>query len=336
MKTKSERGISTAAAVVITAIVVGVIVGGGAWVLKPAVYKEKPGKGIRIDYINQASGKDPVFAAVTQGFRDFCDPMGIKLVTRHAEGEVAKMPGWIDSAVAAGTDGIVVTGFVPATLDPPIKRAVDAGVPVIVNIVDTAGTSRSAFIGVGDLVGLGKMKAKPLNPYLENGSWVLAPMEQLTVRPLTYVEAAENYWRNNMGIEVNIKNLETTNDISTAEDRVTSELTANPGKYDAILANGGISTAASNLAEKNAGIEPGEIPITGLDFLDPTVGGIREGRTVGVICWQPYTSGYLPAAVLYQKIKWNLAMPKQIDTGIKLVDKSNLEGFLEYVDINRW
>jgi len=335
------------------AAVAGLAVGGAlGWLAKPAekavttetITKtvtaekpvEKPGKGIRFDYIAQPSGADPVFAAWMQGAKDIADPLGVDVVFRFAEGDTTKLGPWIEEAVSAGTDAIVLVAFDPGTVADPIARAVEKGVPVCMSIIDLPTTKRTHFVGVGDLVKLGKMKAEPLDPYLKEGCYVLACHEELSPRSLTYKQAALDHWEKDLGIHVNIVDLEVTNDLTTAESRITAELTAHPDKYVAILAMGGISTAASNLAEKNAGIPPGKIPITGLDFLDPTIEGIRKGYTIGVICWQPWSSGYLPIANLYPEIKWGLKGAEFIVTGIKLVTKDNLEGFLAHVAEHRW
>lgn len=332
-----ERGIGVTVAVIITAIVVGIVVGVGTWALVPSkVAKvEKPGEGLRFDFINQASGEDPVFAAVKQGIKDFCEPMGIKFVSRSAEGDVSKVPRWIDDAVAAGSDGIILSAWIPELIEDSVVNAINSGVPVVSTIIDPGG-SRTAFVGVGDLHALGEMKAEPLDPYLSEGSKVLAVHEEISMRSLAYKDAAIEHWENDVGIHVEVTDLEATNDIATIESRVLAELTAHPGEYDAILAMGGVTTAGSVLAEKDAGLEPGELPITGLDFLAPTIDGIREGYVIGVVSWQPYESGYIPAAILYPLVKWELEPPSEIWTGIKWIDKTNLDEQLHYIDVDRW
>jgi len=323
--------------IIVPLLIIGLLIGAGINSLAAPEGK----KVITFYYIAQPSGADPVFAAWRQGALDAAKAMStlgvpVKVVFRFAEGDTSKLSPWIDEAVAAGADAIVLVAFDPGTVADAIARAVDSGVPVCMSIIDLPTTKRTNFVGVGDLWKLGRMKAEPLDPYLYDGCYVLACHEEISPRSLTYKKAALEHWEKDLGIHVNIVDLEVTNDLSTAESRIVAELSAHPHKYVAILAMGGISTAAANLAEKDLGLKPGELPITGLDFLDPTIEGIKEGYTLGVISWQPWQSGYLPIVLLYPQIRWGITAPTYVATGFTLVTKKNLDIFIKHVKEHRW
>src|SRR6185369_10950752 len=100
-------------------------------VSQPAV--AKPAAETRIVFVTHGQASDVYWSVVKAGLADGAKAMGSKVEYFAPETwDVVKMQQMIDAAVASKPDGLVVSIPDSKALDPSVKKAVDAGIPVIV------------------------------------------------------------------------------------------------------------------------------------------------------------------------------------------------------------
>jgi len=90
----------------------------------------------------------------------------------------------------------------------------------------------------------------------------------------------------------------------------------------------GTFTASAEAILKKIGKKPGEIIVVGFDLSQGTVKGIEDGYVSLVHDQQPYLQGYLPILQVCLVKKYGFA-GLYIDTGVGLIDKSNVEAVAE-------
>lgn len=84
--------------------------------------------------------------AVTRGdsIGAYVERMGSNLAVDYSKEELMEI------AIASGVDGIILEGDESEVQQEMIKKAVDAGIPVITALNDNYGSDRNAFVGISD------------------------------------------------------------------------------------------------------------------------------------------------------------------------------------------
>ncbi len=98
-----------------------------------------------------------------------------------------------------------------------------------------------------------------------------------------------------------------------------------------LITDHGGATAAAPKILAEIGKEPGEIIVTGFDLSAKTVEGIRSGYIGLISDQQPFLQGYLPILQACMSKKYGFA-GLYIDTGVGLVDSSNVELLAELAE----
>lgn len=87
---------------------------------------------IRIVVVTHGTAADPFWSVVKNGVDQAAQDMGVKVEYRAPQTfNMVEMGQLIDAAVASQPDGLVVSIADPAALEPSIRSAGDAGIPVI-------------------------------------------------------------------------------------------------------------------------------------------------------------------------------------------------------------
>ena len=118
-----------------------------------AAAQEKKASDVRIVFVTHGQATDTYWSAVKNGMLDGQKIMGSK-VEYYAPDvwDVVKMAKLIDTAIASKPDGLVVTIVDMQAIGSRVKKAVDAGIPVIV--IDT-GEEETPKVGAKFYVGPG-------------------------------------------------------------------------------------------------------------------------------------------------------------------------------------
>jgi len=247
-----------------------------------------------------------------------------------------KMVTQLRETIAAKPDGISMQGH-PGddALLPLVKEAQDAGIAITIANVpnpEVQETYKTGYVGsvlydFGYRLGQGAVERFGLGSgdvAVVTGWW---SQPAIVIRDEACADALEE-----AGIEVVKLELQTgmQSDPSLLTPQLTSAIQSNPG-VKVVHYSGGQVFGQSPEYMKAINKEPGEIKSIGFDLSPQIIAGFESGYISLAIDQQPYMQGYYPILNLCMNIKYGFEFPF-IDTGIGLIDETNYEEFIEYVE----
>src|SRR3954451_17218493 len=248
---------------------------------------------IRIDVITHAAPGDSFWDVVKAGATQAGQDENVDL-HYNSDPDVGKQATLIDNAVAAGTDGLVVSMANPDGLEKSIKAAVSAGVPVI-----TINSGLDQWQQFGAITHVGQsetLAGKAAGEQLNNAG---------VKNALCVIQEAGN-----VGLEQRcagaastfsgkLTNLQVDNtDLSGSEATIESKIQADPS-IDGILTLGGDMSGQAVKAVANSGAK---ITVGTFDVNADVVKNIVSGKLAFAIDQQPYVQGYLGVTGIYLKV----------------------------------
>ena len=277
---------------------------------------------------------NPFWKKVVAGATETAKIYGCNVDIQYAEDDQERQNNIIETAIANKVDGIGIIINIDDAYDATVKKARDAGIPVICyNIDDTkgaAGNARMAFIGQ-DFVTAGYLITKRLiDTYgIKKGDHVLCPVEHPGA-----VYAAKRY----EGVKKALDEVGATSEVLDSGaisledtlDKITQYLLGHP-KTAAVLAMGGMPMEMAPQAIEAAGLK---IPSAGFDLTKKILTNVLEGKSLATVDQQPYYQGAFTIMQLVNYKKYGL-LPCDINTGGGIVDKSNAQQVLELADTVR-
>ncbi|MEN3185792.1 MAG: sugar ABC transporter substrate-binding protein [Atribacterota bacterium] len=285
----------------------------------------------RFTFISHAGEENPFWAAVYRGAQDAAKLLNVDFmfVRPKEEGDLPAQLAQFEAALAQKPDGIIATIPHPEMFDAVIKKALEAGIPVICSNTDdpegAQGNARLSYVGQ-DLVQAGYFLAKKVTEGLPTGEKYhflisvggpgLVWAEQRAKGITQYLdEVGYTYER-----------LDTTMKMDVAQSRIQAYLQANPKTKGVIAVEYNHASAAK--AAKNLGYKPGELAIGGFDLVPEVLAEIKSGYIKLTIDQQPYLQGFLPVVQLYLMKEYGLSA-WDVNTGNAVVDASNVDLVLE-------
>ena len=284
------------------------------------------------DDVNLTQGQDVTIAMVThgdggsfwavakKGAEDGAKQMGVTLKYSESNNDPQKQAQLIDSAVTEGVDGLVVSAPNPDALVDSLKKASDAGIPII-----TMNSGADDFQRLGAYTHVGQTEeiagegagAK----FKEAGAKKLICVihEQANIGLNQRCDGAKT----GFGGEVENVQVKGTEDIQTTLTELQSKLQSDKS-VDAVLAlNPDIAVAARD-AIKGAG---SSAKLGTFDLSGDVVKAIQDGEIEFAIDQQQYLQGYLPVVFLtLNKSNANtVGGGKPVLTGPGFVTKENAE-----------
>ena len=243
-----------------------------------------------------------------------------------------------DKAVSRKPTGILVSAADAKLLTESIDKAIAAGIPVITIDSDAPGSKRLFFIGTNNYqAGLngGERLASELKGKGNVVVFTMPAQANLAERLRGYRAALDNHPQIKITRVVDI-----AGDPRVVFDTTTEILGKERDKVDAFVcleAQGGKEVATVLSSNKVAGKV-----ILAMDTDPDTLEWIRKGVIAATISQKPYTMTYFGVRVLdefYHNKLHDLGgdfahdsfapVPSFVDTGSALVDKSNVETFLQ-------
>jgi simple sugar transport system substrate-binding protein len=278
---------------------------------------------IRIDVITHGAPGDSFWDVVKAGAEQAGKDEGVDL-HYQSDPDVGKQATLIDNAVAAGTDGLVVSMANPDGLEKSIKAAVAAGVPVItINSGLEEWQQFGAITHVGQSETLaGKAAGEQLN-------------DAGVTNALCVIQEAGN-----VGLEQRcagakstftgtLTNLQVDNtDLSGSEATIESKITADPS-IDGILSLGGDMSGQAVKAVDNTGAK---ITVGTFDVNADVVQNIIDGKILFAIDQQPYVQGYLGVTGIYLKVLNgnDIGGGQPVYSGPAIITKDNAASVLKF------
>jgi len=233
----------------------------------------------------------------------------------------------IEDLISKKVDGIAISVNEPKSVERIIKKAIDSGIKVLTFDSDSANSGRSMYIGTSNKSAgatMGESMAKALGGKGE-------------VAIVTGQLGAANLNERIDGIK---QALAKYPDIKIVATEGTEDDLARAVAVDEALFRGhpqlagifGVSqvggpSVAKVMATREFASKKGAVKVFAFDDLPDTVKGVKEGFIQGIMVQRPVTMGRLSVEHLIAQIDGKETHPADIDTGVTVVDASNLNGY---------
>jgi simple sugar transport system substrate-binding protein len=278
---------------------------------------------VRIDVVTHAAPGDSFWDVVKAGAEQAGDDYGVDL-QYNSSPDPGEQSTLIDSAVSAGTNGLVISMANPDGLESSIRAAVDAGVPVITinsGIDDWQAFGAITHVGQSETIA-GETAGQELSDAgLTNVICVIQEAGNVALEERCRAAASK--------FSGTMKNLQTDNtDLAGSQATIESQLSAD-NSIDGILTLGGDMSGAAVQAVEASGTD---IPVATFDVNADVVQNIIDGKLTFAIDQQPYVQGYLGVTGIYLKnINGNdIGGGQPVYSGPAVITQENAEAVLEF------
>jgi ribose transport system substrate-binding protein len=273
-----------------------------------------------------SKGVHPYYAPCEEGFKAAAAKLGAKADYDAPRAfEIPAQVETIENVIARHVDGIAISAVDDQSLAPVIAEASKAGIKVLT--FDSPAPSSEALSYIGTL--------NEQAGFAAGVQLIKAMGSRGDVAVLQGGLAASNLNARYKGFEQALKTNAPQMRIVARED-TQGKIDVSTNKTEALLAaHPGLKAIFSVSAEGAAGAAPvlkergqaGKIILAGFDDLPDTLAGIRDGSVQFCVAQQTYKMGWLAAEKLLAAIDGQ-SLPKQIDTGVVVVDKSNVDTYM--------
>ncbi|MDK2992507.1 MAG: ribose transport system substrate-binding protein [Clostridiales bacterium] len=272
-----------------------------------------------------------------KGFEDAGKQLGVKTIYTGAnQYDVNQEVTVLEQVIAKNPAGIAVTCINPDALAAPIKKAKDAGIPIVTFDADSPSSGRYSFLATGNKAA-GAMAADYLGKEL-NGKGKVA----ICTLPgqLNHEERVAGFKETMASKYPDIEIVSTVNgkaDQTIAATMMSGVLQANPD-VNGIFASDATSGVGVATAVKEAG-KAGQVKIVSFDTDKGTLDLIKEGTITASVAQGTWNMGYWSMMFLYTlhhdlvnpvdgwKDKDINPLPPSVDTGTNMVTKDNVDAF---------
>lgn len=97
----------------------------------PVLAENKPGEGLKFTYIDHGDPADPFHAKIVSGWKEAAAALGVEATELFAYADLAKTIDYVNAAIAAEVDGILVFSVDPEGLHPSVQLAVEKGIDIV-------------------------------------------------------------------------------------------------------------------------------------------------------------------------------------------------------------
>jgi ribose transport system substrate-binding protein len=270
----------------------------------------------------------PFFDDCNKGAKMAADADGVQyqwVVPQNTQGSTQVKI--LEDLMSKKVDGIAISVNEPKSVEAVIKKAVASGIKVLTFDSDSAKSGRSMYIGTNN-GSAGETMGESMAKALDGKGEVAIVTGQL---------GAANLNERITGIK---KSLAKYPDIKLVATEGTEDDLAKAVSVDEALLRGhpnlkgifGVSqvggpSVAKVMATKEFGSKKGAVKVFAFDDLPDTVKGVKEGFIQGIMVQRPVTMGKLSVDHLLAQVNGTETAPADIDTGVTVVDASNLEGY---------
>jgi ribose transport system substrate-binding protein len=281
----------------------------------------------KLNFIMIPKGVNPYYEPCFDGFKDASYKYNINAeMLSPPKFELAMQIQVIEDCIEQKVDGIAISALHDTGLMMAIDEAVKAGIKVITFDAPAPSTKASCYIGT-DNYKAGYEAGKKIALYLKNQSGDIVILQG-------GIDAANLKLRTN-GFKQAILDLapglkvagieDTKSDYALAINKTEYILKSYP-QLKAIIGVSAYEAPAAALVLKDQ--KRSDIIIAGFDDLQDTLNGIREGFIQFTIVQSTYKMGWQSVELLLNLVN-DKPIQKIIDTGIIIVDKSNVNSYLD-------
>lgn len=270
----------------------------------------------------------PFFDDVNTGAAEAAAALGVDyqwVVPQNTQG--ATQVRIMEDLIARHVDGIAISVNEPKSVEGIIKQALEAGIKVLTFDSDSAESGRSMYIGTINEAA-GYTMGKALAEAIGGEGKVAIITGQLGASNLNErIAGAERAMAEYPGIQVVAK--EGTEDDLARAVSVAEALFRGHPDLKAILgvSQVGGPAVAKALDSQEFSDRKQTVTTFAFDDLPDTVRGVKDGFIKGIMVQRPVTMGRLSVEQLVAQIKGELTDPQDVDTGVTVVDASNLDSY---------
>ena len=270
---------------------------------------------IRFVMVTHGAASDPFWATIKGGADRAADDSGVELVYRAPDTfDLERMAALIAEAVAEEPAGLIVSIPNADALAPPIRAAVDAGIPVIsINSGFDVATSLGALLHVGQseyeagrvageaMRDLGGTRALCVNHELGNVA--------LDLRCKGFID----------GFGGSVEVMAVDHDPQAAGAAIGERLAAEEG-IDVVLGLNATIAGEPAVAAVKALSDARKVRVGSFDTTDGLLQAVAEGAAAFAIDQQPFLQGYLPVQYLALLKRDGVIPVSNVSTGPRLID----------------
>ncbi|MCU1528933.1 MAG: hypothetical protein JWP75_2696 [Frondihabitans sp.] len=265
------------------------------------------------------------FQATQYGLQDAAALLGLPTPqwTGSETSNVSQMVSALNTAITGNADGIAIALVDEKAFNDPVKKAIDAGIPVVSYNADVTTNDRLNYVGQ-DLFASGQAMGERIATLLPAGSKIaifIATPGSLNIQPradgaIAALKAA------NKGYQV--KQVATGADEGAEQTAIDAFYTGNKDTKGLFAVDAGSTQGIANVMKKYSLQSSGYFG-GGYDLLATTITSIQNGILNFTIDQSAYLQGFLPTLYLYMyKLSGSLVAPPFTNTGLKFVTKSNV------------
>jgi|TARA_A100001391_G_scaffold190664_5_gene163395 simple sugar transport system substrate-binding protein len=253
------------------------------------------------------------FNPVVRGAQDAAEDFNVSLDVQYANNDPVRQNDLIDSAAAAGVDGIAVAISSSDAFDEAICSAVDQGIIVIGfnndDLEGASGNCRQAYVGMDEEASGYELGQRMIEEFdLQEGDVVFNPRE---IPEATFAVARGGGIERAMGeVGITVETVRAGLDPAEAQNIMTQFLIANPD-VKAVFGTGSVTSTVGAAAIRDAGID---VPFAGFDLAVEIANAVESGEMFATMDQQPYLQGYQPIAQIALAARFGLT-PTDVDTG---------------------
>ena len=235
----------------------------------------------------------------------------------------------IENYITKKVDGLVLAPLSSEVIDPIIKKALDAGIPVVTFNTDSPSSKRIAYFGQ-DVYAVAKEQAKMIAALMkEKGTVLITSCDAAAPWSQERERGNRDGFKAFPGIKVipNICNAKGDEQVTYAA--IENAIASNPN-ITAIASLDAVTTPAVGRYILRNGLA-GKIIQVGHDLMPETLDNIKAGATTATLSQNPFAQGYEPVKAIYEFLI-NGKELKSLDTGAVKVDKSNVEEYIKRLE----
>ena len=293
-------------------------------------------KTLRFTFVLPQAANE-IWGVAKEGFEDACKALGVEasVVAPMKPNDINEMNSLVETAIAEGVDGVITQAVNPQGQAPAFDKLDAAGIPYCLVNSDAPDSKRLGFIGTGAELGrvagaaiVEAMGGKEIR--VATALWAPSAVLAIAIKEAYYAEFAKNAggYKEMVVIDTQSDQLKTTSDYQNA-------FATNPD-INVCINVCGFGAPAAAKAVKEAGLT--DVLIMGIDDIQETLDGIREGTIFATMTQNFYRMGYEPVTWLNNFVtKGETPASVVNDSGTMVVTLANIDTYsTDMRDPTKW
>ncbi len=270
----------------------------------------------------------PFFDDCNTGAQQAADKLGVHyqwVVPQNTQG--ATQVRILEDLVSRKVDGIAISVNEPRSVEGAIKAAVNAGIKVLTYDSDSPKSERSMYIGTSNQAAgetMGEAMAKAIGG---KGEVAIVTGQLGAVNLNERIAGIKAAFAKYPDIKI-VATEGTDDDLAKAVSVDEALFRAHPDLKGIFgVSQVGGPSLAKVMATKEFASKKEAVKVFAFDDLPDTIKGVKEGFIQAIIVQRPVTMGKLAVEHLVAQIQGTETASKDIDTGVTVVDATNIGGY---------